>query len=101
MKGGWMAMHTAGGAAAYDRWAPIYDIVFGGVCASGRREAVAAAGRIGGKVLAVGIGTGISLAHYSPETEVVGVDISESMLDKARERARRLGPDRIRIEVGD
>ena len=94
-------MHTAGVAAAYDRWAPIYDLVFGGVFATGRREAVAAAERIGGRVLEVGVGTGISLSHYRPDTEVVGVDISESMLDKARDRARRLGPQRIRIEVGD
>lgn len=96
-----MNMHTAGVAAAYDRWAPIYDLVFGGVFATGRREAVAAAERIGGKVLEVGVGTGISLPHYGASTQVVGVDISESMLDKARERATRIGPDRIAIEVGD
>jgi phosphatidylethanolamine/phosphatidyl-N-methylethanolamine N-methyltransferase len=94
-------MHTAGVAAAYDRWAPIYDIVFGGVFATGRREAVAAAERIGGRVLEVGVGTGISLPHYGSTTRVVGVDISESMLDKARERAKRVGPDRISVEVGD
>lgn len=94
-------MHTAGVAAAYDRWAPIYDMVFGGVFATGRKEAVTAAERIGGKILEVGIGTGISLQRYSPSTRVVGVDISESMLGKARERAKRIGPDRIEIEVGD
>ena len=96
-----MSMHTAGVAAAYDRWAPIYDLVFGGVFATGRREAVAAAERIGGKVLEVGVGTGISLPRYGAATQVVGVDISESMLEKARERAKRVGPDRIAIEVGD
>ena len=96
-----MNMHTAGVAAAYDRWAPIYDLVFGGVFATGRREAVTAAEQIGGKVLEVGVGTGISLPRYGASTRVVGVDISNSMLDKARERAKRLGPDRIEIEVGD
>lgn len=94
-------MHTAGVAAAYDRWAPIYDLVFGGVFATGRREAVAAAERIGGRVLEVGVGTGISLPHYGPNTRVVGIDISEAMLGKARERAQQLGPGRIEIEVGD
>ena len=94
-------MNTAGVAAAYDRWAPVYDLVFGGVFATGRREAVAAAERIGGKVLEVGVGTGISLHHYDASTRVVGVDISESMLGKARERAMQLGGDRIQIEVGD
>lgn len=96
-----MNMHTIGVAAAYDRWAPIYDLVFGGVFATGRREAVTAAEKIGGKILEVGVGTGISLAHYQPSSQVVGIDISESMLNKARERARRIGPDRIAIEVGD
>jgi phosphatidylethanolamine/phosphatidyl-N-methylethanolamine N-methyltransferase len=94
-------MHTAGVAAAYDRWAPIYDLVFGGVFATGRKEAVIAAERIGGRILEVGVGTGISLPRYGKSTQVVGVDISESMLDKARDRAKRLGPDRIEIEVGD
>ena len=28
---------------AYDRWAPIYDLVFGGVFSKGRRAAIAAA----------------------------------------------------------
>lgn len=96
-----MNMHTSNVAAAYDRWAPIYDLVFGGVFATGRREAVDAAERIGGRVLEVGIGTGISLSRYSSDTRVVGVDISELMLGKARRRASRLGPDRIEIEVGD
>lgn len=94
-------MHTSGVAAAYDRWAPIYDLVFGGVFKNGRRQAVTAAERIGGRILEVGVGTGISLAQYGEETRVVGVDISESMLDKARSRAKRLDADRIEIEVGD
>ena len=96
-----MTMHTQGVAAAYDRWAPIYDLVFGAVFATGRREAVTAAERIGGRVLEVGVGTGISLPRYGRSTRVVGVDISDSMLVKARQRARRIGPDRIDIEVGD
>lgn len=84
-------MQTAGVAAAYDRWAPIYDLVFGGVFATGRREAIAAAEAVGPRILEVGIGTGISLPHYSAASWLTGVDISEAMLDKARERVRRLG----------
>ena len=85
-----MAMQTAGVAAAYDHWAPIYDLVFGKVFATGRREAIAAAEKVGGRILEVGVGTGISLPHYSPDSRIVGVDISDHMLDKARERVRRL-----------
>jgi len=97
-----MNMQTAGVAAAYDRWAPIYDVVFGGVFATGRREAIAAAEDIGGRILEVGVGTGISLPHYDRKSRVVGVDISEAMLDKARVRVRRLALDNVeRIEQMD
>ena len=42
---------------AYDRWAPIYDLVFGGVFSKGRRAAIIATNNIGGRVLEVGVGT--------------------------------------------
>ena len=84
-------MQTANVAAAYDRWAPIYDLVFGGVFATGRAESIAAAERVGGRILEVGVGTGISLPRYGPAMRLVGVDISDAMLDKARARAARLG----------
>jgi phosphatidylethanolamine/phosphatidyl-N-methylethanolamine N-methyltransferase len=95
-------MQTAGVAAAYDRWAPIYDLVFGGVFATGRREAIAVAEQAGGRILEVGVGTGISLPHYSRASRIVGVDISDQMLDKARERVRKLGLDNVEaIQVMD
>jgi phosphatidylethanolamine/phosphatidyl-N-methylethanolamine N-methyltransferase len=86
-----IAMQTEGVAAAYDRWAPIYDLVFGNVFATGRSEAIVAAEQAGRCILEVGVGTGISLPHYSRDTLLTGVDISDAMLDKARARVRRLG----------
>jgi phosphatidylethanolamine/phosphatidyl-N-methylethanolamine N-methyltransferase len=71
---------------AYDRWAPIYDLVFGGVFSKGRRAAIAATNNIGGRVLEVGVGTGISLPQYAPNLRIFGTDISEGMLRKARAR---------------
>jgi phosphatidylethanolamine/phosphatidyl-N-methylethanolamine N-methyltransferase len=71
---------------AYARWAPVYDIVFGAVFAPGRAASIAAAERIGGRILDVGVGTGISLSHYARDIRVVGVDYSEPMLRKAHER---------------
>ena len=71
---------------AYARWAPIYDFVFGAVFDRGRRAAVAAAERIGGRILEVGVGTGISLPDYARANRLVGVDLSEPMLRKARAR---------------
>jgi phosphatidylethanolamine/phosphatidyl-N-methylethanolamine N-methyltransferase len=75
-------------AKAYGRWAPVYDFVFGKVFEQGRAAAVAAADRIGGKILEVGVGTGISLPSYSRANRVVGLDISEPMLRKAQEKIR-------------
>jgi len=71
---------------AYDRWAPIYDLVFGGVFSKGRDAAIQATNKIGGRVLEVGVGTGISLPLYSPHLRIFGTDISEAMLKKARKR---------------
>jgi phosphatidylethanolamine/phosphatidyl-N-methylethanolamine N-methyltransferase len=79
-------------AKAYARWAPVYDFVFGAVFDAGRKASIAAAERLGGRILDVGIGTGISLTDYAPTQRIVGVDYSEPMLRKAHERvlAQRL-----------
>jgi phosphatidylethanolamine/phosphatidyl-N-methylethanolamine N-methyltransferase len=71
---------------AYARWAPVYDLVFGAVFERGRQAAIAAAERVGGRVLEVGVGTGISLPHYSSKCRLCGIDISAPMLRKAAER---------------
>jgi phosphatidylethanolamine/phosphatidyl-N-methylethanolamine N-methyltransferase len=71
---------------AYARWAPIYDRVFGKVFERGRLTAIEAAERIGGDILEVGVGTGISLPDYSRSNRIVGIDISEPMLRKALQR---------------
>jgi phosphatidylethanolamine/phosphatidyl-N-methylethanolamine N-methyltransferase len=77
-------------ATAYDRWAPVYDLTFGAVFRRGRSASIAAAERIGGRILEVGVGTGISLPEYSPRNTIFGVDISESMLRKAHRRVDEL-----------
>ena len=88
--------------AQWARFAPIYDLVFGPALSQGRKDSIAAAERVGGRVLEVGVGTGISLPQYSRDVRLTGVDISDSMLDKARERVRDLGLDNVeRIAVMD
>jgi phosphatidylethanolamine/phosphatidyl-N-methylethanolamine N-methyltransferase len=76
---------------AYGRWAPIYDLVFGKVFDSGRQSTIAEADRIGGRILDVGVGTGLSLSDYARSTKICGVDISEPMLRRAQARVRALG----------
>jgi phosphatidylethanolamine/phosphatidyl-N-methylethanolamine N-methyltransferase len=76
-------------AKAYARWAPVYDLVFGAVFERGRMASIEAAERAcprGGRILDVGVGTGISLPDYAPHNRLVGVDYSEPMLRKAHER---------------
>ncbi|MGE0563583.1 MAG: class I SAM-dependent methyltransferase [Pseudolabrys sp.] len=73
---------------AYDRWAPVYDLVFGKVFDVGRRSAIAAAEAVGGRILEVGVGTGISLPDYARNNRITGIDISAAMLRKAQERVR-------------
>jgi phosphatidylethanolamine/phosphatidyl-N-methylethanolamine N-methyltransferase len=75
---------------AYDRWAPIYDLVFGAVFSKGRTAAIAAANRHGGRILEVGVGTGISLPQYSPKVSIFGIDISAAMLREAQKRVTKL-----------
>jgi phosphatidylethanolamine/phosphatidyl-N-methylethanolamine N-methyltransferase len=75
---------------AYDRWAPVYDLVFGGVFGKGRHAAIVATNSIGGRVLEVGVGTGISLPQYGANVRIFGTDISEAMLRKAKQRVAEL-----------
>src|SRR5260221_191382 len=76
---------------AYGRWAPVYDLVFGKVFDAGRQSTIAEADKIGGRILDVGVGTGLSLSDYSSSTQLCGVDISEPMLRRALKRVRALG----------
>ena len=87
---------------AYARWAPVYDLVFGAVFDRGRRAAIAAAEEIGGRILEVGVGTGISLPGYSSQNRIIGIDLSAAMLRKAQQRVARLSLTNVEnLEVMD
>jgi phosphatidylethanolamine/phosphatidyl-N-methylethanolamine N-methyltransferase len=83
-------INTTSVTRAYARWAPIYDAVFGKVFAPGRAAAIATAEQIcgpqGGRILEVGVGTGISLPDYGRNNRIVGIDICEPMLRQAAGR---------------
>jgi phosphatidylethanolamine/phosphatidyl-N-methylethanolamine N-methyltransferase len=86
---------------AYARWAPVYDLVFGAVFERGRQASIAAAekacGPAGGRILEVGVGTGISLPDYSRSNRLAGVDISLPMLRKAQERVVEQGLANVEV----
>lgn len=76
--------------AAYARWAPIYDLVFTLTMKPGRKAAAAAVNRLGGRVLDVGVGTGLELPMFDENVKLVGIDLSDPMLEIARKRVARL-----------
>lgn len=71
---------------AYARWAPHYDVSFGLISDYGRQKAVEMINKKVGRVLEVGVGTGLSLPYYSASLKVTGIDLSENMLKRARLR---------------
>ncbi len=75
--------------AAYARWAPVYDAVFTLVLKPGRKAATEAINRLGGRVLDVGVGTGLELPMFDSNVRLVGIDLSDPMLEIARNRVAR------------
>jgi phosphatidylethanolamine/phosphatidyl-N-methylethanolamine N-methyltransferase len=86
---------------AYRWWAPIYDYSFGFVAGPGRRLAVQKLNEAQGRVLEIGVGTGLSLPGYKAGLDVTGIDLSPEMLDKAAERVAKLGLPRKTLLVMD
>src|SRR5258707_14403646 len=67
-----------------------YDLLFGPVFRPGRKDAVRIANdRPGQRILEVGVGTGLSLPHFRPDSRVTGIDVSAEMLAKAEARVER------------
>ena len=69
----------------YDNIARIYDVVDLLIPDAWRRRAT---GFAYGRVLEVGVGTGLNLPYYLKHCqEILGIDVSPRMLDRAREKA--------------
>ncbi|MCA9470643.1 MAG: methyltransferase domain-containing protein [Nitrospira sp.] len=71
----------------YTNYAGMYDQTFGRVFQQSRESAVRGLPiQPGDRVLEVGIGTGEALPLYPNYCEILGIDFSEGMLEKAKER---------------
>lgn len=57
--------------------------------------------KLKGKILEVGIGTGKSLDYYNDKARVIGIDFSEEMLKKAKQKLKKLGKKNIILKQGD
>jgi len=90
-----VAMDETSVLSAYRRWAPIYDHTFGKIAAEGRKHAVEIINARSGRVLEVGVGTGLSLPMYGKHLDIVGIDLSPEMLEKARGRVATEALDNV------
>lgn len=73
----------------YDTYAWFYDVAFGRIFQQGRyftTNIVNQNAKKGARILELGVGTGLSLPLYRDDLEIVGIDISDKMLNKAKER---------------
>lgn len=87
---------------AYGAYARIYDRLFGRVFQDGRAEAMAClAPRAGERILEVGVGTGLLLPLYPSHCHVVGIDLSQEMLEEAHKRVRALRLRNISLQHMD
>lgn len=77
----------------YSSYSGVYDLIFGRVFHRSRSRAVQLLGlRPGDQVLEIGVGTGLSLPLYPRGCRITGIDLSDKMLAKAREK---IGNDRL------
>lgn len=85
-------------ARVYEKLASVYDFTFGPALHPGRMHAIQKMKfRPGDRLLEVGVGTGINASLYPRDCLVTGIDLSSSMLEKARERVAKKGVRHVRL----
>ena len=87
---------------AYALYSPVYDLLFDWIFHPGREAAVRLlAIQPGDRILEVGIGTGLNLRLYPPHCQLVGIDLSERMLEKAQAKIEELRLGNVTLKVMD
>jgi ubiquinone/menaquinone biosynthesis C-methylase UbiE len=79
----------------YDHWLRHYEKIMG--LGDVRKRLLSHAH---GRTLELGVGTGVNLAHYPPNVQLTGIDLTPEMLAASRQRAQELGLD-VEFLIGD
>jgi ubiquinone/menaquinone biosynthesis C-methylase UbiE len=74
---------------SYTWIAPAYDLVIAGATRSARQSSLAPLAHTPpGRVLLIGVGTGLDLPHLSPIHDYVGIDLTAAMLRRSLRQVR-------------
>ena len=87
---------------SYRRYAPMYDFLFGAALGPGRIAMAQLVARLApGRILEVGVGTGLTLGRYPAQSRVTGIDVSADMLAAAQRKLGGADAGRIDLRVMD
>ena len=93
-----ISLETSFVERVYEKMASVYDLFFGVTLHNGRARAIERmAIKPSDQILEVGVGTGMSLPLYPRRCSVTAVDLSEGMLERARERAAQHKLENVRL----
>lgn len=93
-----ISLETSFVERVYEKMASVYDLFFGVTLHHGRARAIERmAIKPTDQILEVGVGTGMSLPLYPRRCSVTAVDLSEGMLERARERAAQHNLENVRL----
>jgi phosphatidylethanolamine/phosphatidyl-N-methylethanolamine N-methyltransferase len=86
----------------YNVWSYFYDMLWPSIVHRRTTRAIDRMGiQPGDRVLDIGVGTGLALASYPPHAKVVGIDLSEGMLRRARRRIQQNGMNWVNLTLGN
>lgn len=86
----------------YNIWSHFYDPLLTKLVQRRQEQAIGRMDLSGGEwLLDIGIGTGLSLDFYPRDLNVVGLDISEGMLSRAKQRIKANDFPRARVTLAD
>ena len=86
----------------YSSYASVYDQTFGRVFSQSRESAIRGLPvEPGDRVLEVGVGTGVALPLYPKHCEILAIDLSLGMLEKAQDQIQKHQLDHVTLQRMD